>query len=302
MNEGLLRTLLGLAFGLALVVVAASSGLRLAANGLGCEPWPRCYGSPAPAVAAQQHAGPQAVRLTHRLAASAFVIAVLGAVLFGWRAWNRPARAVAVFLVVVTTLLAVLGRYTPSAVPAVTLANVIGGMSLVGGTAFLLAARPPGTPLARPWRWWLLALLLLAALQAAGGAMISARSAGSACEHGCGAQPLPGTLRLWNPLRAGSATEVLHSVHAGEVLHQVHRLLAIVVTVLGVVIAATAPVRTRDARLMLAALAGCAVAGIALTSLAGPLGVAVAHALGAGVLIAGIAVLLSGRSAGREIA
>jgi heme A synthase len=89
------RALLWLAFGLALVVVGASSGLRLAANGLGCEPWPTCYGSPAAAAVVKQSATAQAARLTHRIAASAFVIAVLGGVLLGWRAWSKPARAAA---------------------------------------------------------------------------------------------------------------------------------------------------------------------------------------------------------------
>ena len=144
MTTGPARALLLLAFGLAMVVVTASSGLRLAANGLGCEPWPRCYGSPATASAVQQRPEARAARLSHRVAASAFVVAVLGAVLFGWRAWGRPARTVAGLLLAVTALLSVVGRYTPSTVPAVTLINVVGGLALLGGTAFLLATQPSG--------------------------------------------------------------------------------------------------------------------------------------------------------------
>lgn len=299
MNVRLARVLLWIAFGLAFVVVGASSGLRLAANGLGCEPWPHCYGSPATALATQQSAAARAARLTHRLAASAFVVAALGGVLFGWRAWSRPARAVAVLVLGATALLSVVGRYTPSPLPAVTLVNVLGGLALLGGTAFLLAARPAvAAPRRVPCRWPF-ALVLLLALQAGAGAMISVRSAGSACEHGCAAQALPGTLRLWHPLQAGAATAVLHSDHAGEALHQMHRLLALFVTVLIVVTAAASPRPTPGRRWMLAALAACVLPGIALASLDGSLGLAVAHALGAGVLVSAMAVLLSGRTAGK---
>lgn len=299
MTTGPARALLLLAFGLALVVVAASSGLRLAANGLGCEPWPRCYGSPTTAFAVQQRPEARAARLSHRIAASAFVVAVLGAVLFGWRTWRRPARTVAVLLLAVTALLAVVGLYTPSTVPAVTLINVVGGLALLGGTAFLLATQPSGPGQRGTRRGWLYAALLLTVIQAASGAMISTRSAGAVCADGCSGRPAPDIVHLWNPLVSGSASAVGHSELAGQALHQTHRLLALLVTTLTVVIVAAAPSRARG--LVLAALAGCLVLGLMLASSDGSLGAAVAHALGAGALVSGLAVLLSRQATGREI-
>lgn len=293
------RALLWLAFGLAVVVVTASSGLRLAANGLGCEPWPRCYGSPATASAVQQMPEARAARLTHRVAASAFVVAMLGAVLFGWRRWSRPARTVAGFLLAITALLSIVGRYTPSTVPAVTLINVVGGLALLCGTAFLLATRPCGPVPGRTRRGGLYALLLLALMQAAIGAMISTRSAGAACADGCSALRAPVVLTLLNPLVAGSASEVGHSAQAGQVLHQMHRLLALLVTILSVVIVAAAPRRIRGP--VLVALAGCLLPGIVLASSDGSLGAAVAHALGAGAFVSGLAVLLSCQATRRQI-
>jgi cytochrome c oxidase assembly protein subunit 15 len=295
------RALLWIAFVLAFVVLGTSSGLRLATNGLGCEPWPRCYGETSTGLAAQQSGVAQAARLAHRVAASAFALVALGAVVLGWRAWRRPARVAAVVLLAVTATLAVVGRFTPSPLPAVTLINVLGGLALLGGTALLLAARNAGAAAPGLPRWAMPALLMLLALQAAAGTMVSVRLAGAACERSCAAKWLPGTTRLWDPLQPGAATDLVRGAHAGEALHATHRLLAIVITALTAAVAVLAP-RRRVARWPLAALAACVTLGLALASLDGSLGLAVAHALGAGALAAGMGLWLAGGSGGREIA
>lgn len=293
--------LLGIAFGLAFIVLGTSSGLRLAANGLGCEPWPRCYGAAETTQAVQQSPAATAARLIHRLAASAFTLAVLGATVLGWSYWGGRTRAAGVFVLAVTALLAGVGLHTPSPLPVVTLVNVLGGLALLGGTAFMLAAQSTVSVHARGRRLALSALVLLVALQAVAGAMISVRAAGAVCARGCGAQWPPGTLQLWHPLRPGTADELL-GIQVGEPLHIVHRLGAIVVIWLAaplitVMLAGTGAARPRRA---LAAVIICAALGLLLNSFDGSLSLAVAHALSAGLLVAGLAVLLAGVAAGRK--
>lgn len=295
MSAKLPRALLWLAFALALVVIGASSGLRLAADGLGCEPWPACYGRTTASQAVQPSPAERVVRLTHRFAASAFALAVLVAVALGWRRWSRPARRAGLLLIGVTALLSVAGRFTPSGLPAVTLINVLGGITLMGGTAYLLATDAPGTAEARPRtrRWMLYMLALLIALQAATGAMISVREAGAACERGCAAEWPAGSHRLWHPLQPGSANELAPGARAGETLHAVHRLLAIFVIVVTLGAVALAAHRRDAAHRLLAALAACVASGLALAMLDGALGPAVLHALAAGVLVAGMGAVMA---------
>lgn len=302
MSTRLSRALLWTALVLALVVLGTSSGLRLATNGLGCEPWPHCYGEASTALAAQQSGAAQAARLAHRVAASAFALIALGAVVLGWSTWRRPARVAGVVLLGVTATLAVVGRFTPSPLPAVTLINVLGGLTLLGGTAFLLAARRAGAAAPGLSRWVITALLVLAALQAVAGTMVSVRLAGAACERGCAPQWVPGTPRLWNPLQPGAVTDLVQGAHAGAALHATHRLLAIVITVLAATVAVVAMRRRVGPRWPLAALAACVALGLALVWLDGSLGLAVAHALSAGALAAGMGVLLAGGPGGKEIA
>jgi cytochrome c oxidase assembly protein subunit 15 len=282
------QVLLWVAFVLALVVVGASSGLRLAANGLGCEPWPGCYGTDAATQQAQQATATQAARRVHRAAASAFALAAIGAIGLGWRQWPRRARVAALLLVAVTAALSAIGLYTPSPLPAVTLANVLGGLALLCVVAFTLA-----TPAALPRRGTvaLAALAAIVALQAASGAMISVRAAGAACEQGCGAQWGPGTLRLWDPLQPGAADRLVARPRSGEALHALHRLGAILLAVAAVTAAAMAATRSRA---LLAAFALCAVLGVLANASTGSLVLAVAHALGAGLLIAAVGAALGG--------
>jgi len=301
-SRALARVLLWCAFGLAFVVVGTSSFLRLAGNGLGCDPWPLCYGAATATQAEQQSPAAKAARLTHRIAASAFALAALGATLLGLRHWSGPVRAAAMLVLAVTAALSIVGLYTPSPLPAVTLINVLGGLALLGGTAFVLAAQSTATAQPSGVTLVLSVLVILLALQAVAGAMISVRSAGAACDRGCGAPWLPGTVRLWHPLQPGPADALVHSTRAGEALHAVHRVGAIVVTVPTAaltVLMLAGPGAARSRRL-LATLALCFVLGLLLSSSDGSLSLAVAHALSAGLLTASLAGLLASLAAGRK--
>lgn len=296
MKDRLTQALLVIAFVLALAVLGASSHLRLAANGIGCEPWPACYGKEVTAQAARASAAWHAARATHRVAASAFALIALAAVVLGWRRWSGPARAAAVVLLLVTAALALIGRFTPSALPAITLGNVLGGLALAGAVAFLISAQRAAVRYVPPHRHAraLAVVLVLLALQAASGTMISARAAGAACAIECSQPWLPGAARLWNPLEPGSAVDLLRRARAGEPLHAVHRLGGIVVAVLAVAAASASTRRpgTPYVRAVVGAAALALVLGLALAAFEGPLAVAVAHALAAAALVAACAALL----------
>lgn len=296
MRERLTQPLLVTALVLALTVLGASSYLRLAANGIGCEPWPVCYGKEVTADAANASAQAQAVRVTHRVAATAFALVALAAVVLGWRRWGAPARTAAVALLAVTAALALVGRYTPSTLPAITLANVLGGLALAGCLGFLISAQRTVARYVPPHRHAraLAVVLVLLALQAASGTMISARSAGAACAIECSETWLPGAAQLWNPLEAGNAVDLLRRTRAGEPLHALHRLGGIVVALLAVAAASASTRRpgTPYVRAVVGASALAFALGLALAAYEGPLAAAVAHALAAGALAAACAALL----------
>lgn len=301
MKARLSRALLWLCFVLALVVLGTSSGLRLVTNGLGCQPWPQCYGAASGIAAAQPSRAAQAARLAHRIAASAFGLAATLAVVLGWSAWRRPARAAGVALLAVVAVLAVVGRHTPSILPAVTLTNVLGGLALVGGTTFLLAAQRAPTPTPAPPRWAAALLVALVALQAAAGTMVSVRVAGAACAQGCAAQRLT-DLRLWHPLQAGPAAQLARGETSGEALHLLHRLVGVVIVAFAPALALAAAPRRTGGPVLIVALAACAGLGLALALFDGSLRLAIAHALSAGILVAALGLLLAGGSAREEIA
>lgn len=286
------RALLWIALGLAFAVIGTSSGLRLAADGLGCEPWPRCYGRTAGATRLDPSPAERATRIGHRATASAFALTALAAVVLGWRRAGRGARVAGVLLLAVTATLATVGRFTPSGLPAVTLANVIGGLTLAGLVAYLLA-RPAANEAGATGRsGWIGALVLLVALQAASGASISVRQAGAACADGCAAAWPADAHRLWHPLQPGTAVDVTRDPRAGGMLHGIHRLLAIVLVVAAAGAMARAPL-SGGVRGSLGALALCVLTGWVITESAGALGPVVLHALAAGALAVGIGAWLA---------
>ena len=299
--ERFMRRLLLPGFVLALVIVGASVTLRLAANGIGCTPWPTCYGQATTVSAAQGTLLVQALRLIHRITASAFLFVALAIVILGWKRWQRSARVVGVTLLLVTVLLAWVGLHTPSPLPAVTLTNVLGGFSLLALLAWLLATTrvPTETALGTSARFALIApavLLLALALQVASGAMISVRLAGDACATGCEQTWLSGATALLNPLAPGSARELLNHQLAGQPLHTLHRFggLALAMVTFAVALASAAqrnaPIR-RASRLMAYTL----LLGVLVATLDGPLMAVVIHALLASLAGAGLSAALATR-------
>jgi cytochrome c oxidase assembly protein subunit 15 len=197
-----LRVMAALGVALVLVIVVASAYMRLSAAGLSCADWPACYGRLTTAL--EPSAGVQVARIAHRLAATAVAALMLALVVVTFVA--RPRRnsqiALAIAALAVVIALAVLGIAASklasdgAPLPAVTLANLLGGFLLLALLAALCAStssfvRVPG---------WVRALALVAlavvAIQIVLGGFVSARFAGLACPTFplCGANAPPGSL------------------------------------------------------------------------------------------------------------
>ncbi len=118
---------------LVLVVVASSAWLRLAA--------PAC-----PPGGCEGFAVADAVRLAHRIAAMGVSVAALVLVALAWKAPARwGTRAAAVLVLALVAALAIVGRKSAGAAPpAVQLANLLGGLTLLGLAVGLAAAARAG--------------------------------------------------------------------------------------------------------------------------------------------------------------
>jgi len=199
-----MRWPLGLAVALVLLVVVCSATLRLASNGVGCTPWPACYAQADTAAPLPDDAVPdwqRTLRLTHRISATVAGLVFVFIVAFGFGHWSASQRVAGVSLWVLALALALIGRITPSELPAVVLANLLGGHLLLAALAWLLVPSPalPGAavqPASVRRLGWLPFTAVLLAL--ASGGLVSARGAVTACIDGCGAAQWPSALAAWN--------------------------------------------------------------------------------------------------------
>jgi cytochrome c oxidase assembly protein subunit 15 len=176
-------------------------------------------------------------RALHRLAASSAGILLLLIVFLGWGALQgAAARLAAVATVMLAGFLAWLGLMTPSNLPAVTVGNLLGGMTMLA-LLWWLHQRGRGTGAGRTLHRLALAALVL---QIALGGMIGARQAALSCVTlpACTGGWWPDTVdwRLFNPFVAVSESNLGSAAH--EALIMSHRygavLLATILCVLGV--------------------------------------------------------------------
>lgn len=243
---------------LTLVVVAVSAWLRLHGVGLGCEEWPACYGRH---LSLPDYRPPVIARAIHRVAAS---LALLIALHLAWRAgrsrprpsWARPAFV----LLGVMLLLAAVGVWSHDPRHALTnFINLMGGLLLVPISWHVLNAAgadrdaPPRRR--RSFSVAIGATALLAAM----------------------------TLGAW----IGASHAAVDASATGQALHWLHRGLALLAfLVLGH--AAWRRLASRAARAVLALLAIEMVLGMAMIIGDFPLAIAVAHNVGAAMLLAAV--------------
>ena len=119
---------------LVLAITSLSAFLRLSASGLGCEPWPQCYGQSLrdrqQGVVAPATGIVTAARIAHRIAAVAALLLIIVMVMNTWSKAPvlRREGTMVLGLLFLALFLAILGRWTANAkVPAVVLGNLVGG-------------------------------------------------------------------------------------------------------------------------------------------------------------------------------
>jgi cytochrome c oxidase assembly protein subunit 15 len=291
-----LRLLRRLALACLLLLVAVTSlsaFMRHSAAGLGCAPWPACFGqgeltlAPGALVVAGQAL--TLARAAHRIAATLALLLVIAMVVLGMRTRPRPWRevALALALLLLALLLALLGIATPGArLPAVAIANLLGGFLMLA-----LAARLAAVPARRGLGASALAVALLLLVQIVSGALVSASQAGLACS---------GIVECFDQARAfgwdrqalnpwAPAAFAVGTPHAEGALAQLlHRLGAFVVApaVAGLGVLALRRGRRREGQLLLALLASQLALGMAIGSTGLPLPAVLLHNLGTALLLA----------------
>jgi cytochrome c oxidase assembly protein subunit 15 len=292
---------------LALIVVVASAYLRHAQAGLSCADWPACYARLAPPAA--QGAADFDVRLAriaHRASATGVAVLVVVLVLLARAARGvaQRERALAAAAGALVVGLAALGVATPGTrLPAVTLANLLGGYALLAALTALHASARPAAAIARGARRIAGVALALAVVQVALGGMIAAQFAVRACEAfpGCGAWTWAEFFSggAWNPLSAPAAVgdRILAPVGAAG-LHVLHYLngiaLAGAVAAAAVALRATRPGLAWSLAIVLGAGIG---SGFAAALLQSALALVVAHNAGAALLVALLARAVAGAAA-----
>ena len=235
MKPGPVRGLVLLALLLVLVITTTSAYIRLSQAGFGCADWPACYGHNISIAGAGQLIPEDSTlfwaRALHRLAASSTGMLLLLIVFLGWNTLqNADARLAAVATVALAGFLAALGRITPSNLPAVTVANLLGGMTMLA-LLWWLHQRGRGAGAGRTLQWFALAAL---ALQIALGGMIGARHAALSCVTlpACAGGWWPHAVdwRVFNPFSALSESQIGSA--AREPLIMSHRYGAALVATL----------------------------------------------------------------------
>lgn len=294
-----------------LFVVVSSAYLRLAAAGLGCEPWPECYGVPSmPGVHPRDGAAAPLqflARLGHRLAASAMLLLVFAILVASLRRPRRRGDVVlALAMAALTAFLALLGISSSTGMaPAVALGNLLGGLALLACTWALRAGQAPaevsGSEPPASLRFAAVAAVVPLAVQIGLGGLVSVKLAAAACPTlpGCEGDFSPGGgLTAFDPFASSPAPLPRDQ---GAALHLAHRLGALLA--LGwlgaVAFGARAYPGLRGPAAAAALLALLqAVLGAAMVKLAFPLPLALAHnALAAALLL--VTVELAVRAARR---
>ncbi|MBI4988217.1 MAG: COX15/CtaA family protein [Rhodocyclales bacterium] len=283
---------------LSLMVVGVSAYLRLSGAGLGCADWPGCYGR---ILSGMSHAPWEGARLVHRIVAT---LALLAGILLAWRSWRpqplQPAARYATLLLALMLFLSVVGVWSSDPRMAwVNFINLVGGLGLVTFSWRVAITSEPSRLMERGIGGQLcrvaLTTLTLAVLL---GGLIGARYAAPACGG------LPDCQGVWWPAAQGwSALNPLATLSGpsipgeagGVALHLLHRYAAVLAAVLLAVVALRlrAVRRARKAALVVLSLLVLEAAIGVLTVASGfSLWLAVAHNVGAALLLAAAASLM----------
>ncbi len=278
-------------------IVGISAYIRLSAAGLGCAPWPQCYGQ---ALVATPSATVDVLRLLHRLLAVALLPVLLLLLVGGFAHKPEPweQRWTAVWALVVTLFLAVLGRWTAGAkIPAIALGNLMGGFllfALCARMAFPCAHQVTGGPPARGRRWRHAASAAVV-VQVALGGLVSSGLAGLSCPDlfAC-TLPTPFSWNALNPWHTPLVDPSAWPVNPqGSLVHLLHRLMGLITVVLVTVTAwrLLDGSQRRTGIVLLVLIALQLVLGVLLVVAGLPLAAALAHNLLAALLLTSLLAL-----------
>ncbi len=316
----LYRRLLLVATLLAFAVIALGAYVRLSDAGLGCPDWPGCYGHwlGVPEAAHEQQAAVQAFperpvdtgkawkEMLHRYLAGSLGLLILTLTILAWRQEYRRQQSPALptALLAIVGLQAALGMWTVTLLlkPVIVTLHLIGGMttlSILVGLAIAGRQTRPDNDMGPGTRRLAFTALLAIVIQIALGGWVSSNYAALACPD------FPTCQGEWQPkmdfAHAFSLHRQLGQTVDGQVLpltaltaiHWSHRIGALVVTLIGTLLA-VALLKTGQRRwqvwggllaILLTAQIGLGLANVLLGL---PLAVAVAHNLGAALLLAAL--------------
>jgi cytochrome c oxidase assembly protein subunit 15 len=294
-----IRNLALLLTALSFLIVLVSAYIRLNGAGLGCSPWPDCYGQ---LLVGGTYQHSDAARILHRVLAS---LALLLGFVLAWQCQRpqpiQPPAAYATVLLTLMILLTLVGLWSsdPHRVWS-SFVNILGGAGLIllsWRTALAAGAGPASSPPRRP------AALLHAglgtlALTVALGALIGARYAATACPMlpGCidALWPAPAGWNALNPFTRVAAAAAMGDA-GGAALHLLHRYFAFATLLLlgfGALRALAQPASRSSAAVLLVLLLVQFALGV-LTVLSGfSLRLGIAHSVCASALLAAAMQLL----------
>lgn len=275
------RPLLPVALTVAFCVIGLGAYVRLTDAGLGCPDWPGCYGQVFGVPDNAADLGRAWREMIHRYLAGILGLLVFALAVAAWRRRKHAVPWLATGLCGLLAMQALLGMWTVTELlkPAVVTAHLLGGM-LTWTVLVVLAWREfaPDQPaqLPRIGYWTLAAVLVQIAL----GGWVSSHYAGLACPD------FPACRGNWWP------------VGLAETIQWNHRLGALAVLLLAGGYAAMLlrrPAWRKFGVAIALALSAQLALGAANVWLQLPLPLAVAHNLGAALLLATIVASLSGR-------
>lgn len=289
---------------LVILLVLLSAYLRLDQSGIGCAPWPECYGNiglegDEPTLESaydrllEQARQPLSwARPLHRLVASVLGLLVLGIAALSVR--RKKHRGISFSILALTVFLAWLGIYSEGLHnPAVVMGNLGGGFAMIGLFGLLVFDRP-GVGELKGQRLINVAIAMLC-LQIVLGGLTSANFAANVC------QTIPHCNGMWIPgAEVVDAFDLTRTVVVDDLgfvvggaernaIHQLHRIGALLT--MGFVLAAgIASIRNRPATVSIGILVCLVVVAEILVGLAAvktnlPINIALAHNWLAGLLL-----------------
>lgn len=191
-----LLKLLVVALCLAILTVVISSYIRLADSGVGCTPWPSCYGQYLSNESSHginvlmeegERSNYRTERIFHRLIASSLGLVILFIFILSRQASYREmlGQLVPSTLILLTVVLAIIGPIRPATpLPILTVANFMGGLVIVALLYFLYqkVTKPKETSAPSVISKTIYGGLVFIVLQIFIGGWTSANYAGTSCE------------------------------------------------------------------------------------------------------------------------